>query len=160
MDETTGLVLGGKVLDLKWDSGGWLFHPIVGSFGSSPWRELNRFIVLLILGGRNLWPRMMQESDLCPILPQHSKIIFCLMRKAAITGWIDTVSLFMEDEVPELWEGWPEAVNFSDIQSSLDNYRAHEWFFLCRQQIFCCCQEMWWDLSSWSQWMLWVCWSL
>ena len=32
-------------------------------------------------------PRMIHASALCPILPQHSQILFCLMRRAAITGW-------------------------------------------------------------------------
>ena len=29
-----------------------------------------------------------------------------------------------------------------------------------RHQIFSCCQGMWWDLSSWTQWIIWVCLSL
>ena len=48
--ETTGLVLGGEVLDLNWASVIWLFHSIVGSFGSSPWRELDLLLFLKILG--------------------------------------------------------------------------------------------------------------
>ena len=38
------------------------------------------FIFLLRLGGRNFGPRMMQASDLCPILPQNSQILFCLVK--------------------------------------------------------------------------------
>ena len=48
---------------------------IGGSFGSSPWRELNWFIFLLRLVGRNFGPQMIQASALCPIIPQHSQNI-------------------------------------------------------------------------------------
>ena len=54
--------------------------------------------VFLRLDGGDLGPRMMQTSALCPIIPQHLQIIFCIMRKSEITGWIDAVSLLMEDE--------------------------------------------------------------
>ena len=67
--ETTGLVLGGHVLDFKWSAGGWMFHSIGGSFGYSPQRALNWLIFILILGWRNLGPHMMQASELCPTLP-------------------------------------------------------------------------------------------
>ena len=63
--ENTGLLLGGDVLDLKWAAGGWLFNCLGGSGGSSPWWALNLFVFILILGGSNLGPYMMQESALC-----------------------------------------------------------------------------------------------
>ena len=31
--ETTGLVLGGEVLDLKWSDGGWMFYTLGGPVG-------------------------------------------------------------------------------------------------------------------------------
>ena len=96
---TTGLVFGGEVPYFKWAAGGWLLHHLGDSFGSSPWMTLNLFIFLLRLGGRNFGPRMMQAWALCPILPQHSKIIFCFVRIAPINGWIDDLSLLMEDRV-------------------------------------------------------------
>ena len=98
ISETKGLVLEGEVLDLKWASGGWLFHYIGGSYGSSPWSLLNWFIFILIIGGRNFGPRTMQASALCPILPQHLQILFCLVRWSTMTIWRDTVWLFMEYE--------------------------------------------------------------
>ena len=77
-----------------------MFYSLGGSFGLSPCSALNLFIFLLRLGGRNFGPRMMHASDLCPILPQHSQIRFCLMRRAAITGWRVVASLLLEDEGP------------------------------------------------------------
>ena len=47
---------GGEVLDLKWAYVGCLFRYLGGSVGSSPWRALNLFIFLIILGGANLGP--------------------------------------------------------------------------------------------------------
>ena len=67
--EPTVLVLEGEDLALKWDAGGWMFHSLGGSFGSSPCSALNLFIFLLRLDRRNFGPRMMHASDLCPILP-------------------------------------------------------------------------------------------
>ena len=96
--EITGLVLEGEELNLKRASGGWLLHYLGGSFGLSPWSELKRLIFLLRFGGRNFGPRMMHASALCPILPQHSQINFCLMQRSAITGWRVAASLFLEDE--------------------------------------------------------------
>ena len=80
--ETTRLVLGGHVMYLKWSGVCWMFQYLGGSVGSSPWRALHWFIFLLILGGRNIGPWIMQASDLCTIFPQHSQIIFCLMRRS------------------------------------------------------------------------------
>ena len=39
--ETTGLVMGGEVLDLKLSAKVWLFHSLGDSVGSSPRRSLN-----------------------------------------------------------------------------------------------------------------------
>ena len=44
---------------------------------------------------------MMQESDLCTILPQHSQIVFFLTPRDEINGWIVAVSLLVEDEGPK-----------------------------------------------------------
>ena len=150
--ETTELVFG--VLELKWAAGSWLFYYIGGLFGPSPWWALNWFICLLRLGRSNLGPQMIQALDLCPILPQHSQILFCLMWRASITVWRDYLSFSMEmkyqnDESAEL--KWSMLL---EIQSSLGNDRFHDFLLLCRQQIFCCCQEIWWDLSYWSQLIL------
>ena len=78
-----------------------MFHSIGGSFGYSPCSALNLFIFLLRIGGRNFGPRMMHASSLCPILPQHSQIIFCLVRRAVITGWIVAALLLLEDKGPK-----------------------------------------------------------
>ena len=94
--ENTGLVLEREVLYLRGDTGGWLLHSLGDSCGSSPWRTLNLFIFLLRRGGRNFWSLMIQASYLCPILPQHLQIIFCLVRRSVIAGWRDAVSLLME----------------------------------------------------------------
>ena len=59
---------------------------------------MNWFIFIIRLGGIHLGPQMIQASALCPILAQNLKIIFCLMRRAEITGLIVDVSLFVEDE--------------------------------------------------------------
>ena len=56
-----------------------MFHSLGDSVGSSPLRALNWFVFLLIIGGRKLGPRIIQASALCPILPNISQIIFCLM---------------------------------------------------------------------------------
>ena len=109
--EITGLVLEVEVLDLEWASGGCLLHSLGDYFGSSTWTALNWFIFLLILGGSNFGPWMMHASDLCPILPQHPQILFCLVRRSAITGWISAVSLLMEYEGLKWWELLPEVVN-------------------------------------------------
>ena len=79
--ETTGLFLGGEFLDLKWADGDWLFHSLGGSVSSSPWRALNWLFFLLRLFGRNLGPRIMKASSLCPIIPHHCQISFCIMRR-------------------------------------------------------------------------------
>ena len=91
-------LLGGEVLDLKWASVYWLLHPLDVSVGSSSFRTLDWFIFIIILGGSNLGPWMIQASSLCTILPQHSQIIFCLMRRYSITGWRVTIALLLEDE--------------------------------------------------------------
>ena len=49
--ETKGLVFGEEVMDLKWAAVGCLLHYIGGSFVSSPWKALDWFIFILILGG-------------------------------------------------------------------------------------------------------------
>ena len=77
ISETTGLVLEGEDLDLRWASGGWLFHSLGDCFGSSPCSALNWLIFLLIIVGRNFGPRMMHASALCPIFLQNSQILFC-----------------------------------------------------------------------------------
>ena len=76
---------GWRCSGLKWDYGGWLIHYIGGSFGSSLWRDLKWFIFIRI-GGMNFGPRMMQASALCPIIPQHSQLLFYIVQRAAITG--------------------------------------------------------------------------
>ena len=78
-----------------------MLHSLSGSFGSSPCSALNLFIFLLRLGGRNFGPRMIHASDLCPILTQHSQILFYLMWIVAITGWIVAASLLPEYEGPK-----------------------------------------------------------
>ena len=97
ISETTGLVLGVDILNLNWSYGVLLLQYIVGSFGSSPWRALNWFIFLIKHGGSNLGPQMIQSSSLCPILPQHSQILLCMMQISAITVWRVSVSFLMED---------------------------------------------------------------
>ena len=111
ISETTGLVLEWEVLYLKWAAGGWMLHSLGSSFGSSPWRALNWFVFLIRIGGRDFGPRMMQASALRPILPQHLQIVFCLVRRAAITGWRDYVSLLIKYEELKWREHWPEVVN-------------------------------------------------
>ena len=92
-----------------------MFHSLGGSVSSSPWRSLNWFVFLMILGGRNLVPQMMQASAVCPIPPQNSQIILCIMQRDAITGCRYSVSFWGEDEGPKLWELWPEGFN-SDMK--------------------------------------------
>ena len=75
-----------------------MFHSLGGSIGSSPWSTFNWFIFLLRICGRNFVPRMIQASYLCPIIPQHQKILFCLVRRDTITVWRVAASLLMEDE--------------------------------------------------------------
>ena len=58
--ETTGLVMGGEVLDLKLSANVCLFHSLGDSVGSSPRRALNLLIFLLRLGWRSLGPRIIQ----------------------------------------------------------------------------------------------------
>ena len=82
---------------LKWASGGWMFHSLGVSVGLSTWKALNWSIFILRLGGRNLGTRMIQASALCPILPHHLQIIFCLIWRAAITGLRVALSLLVED---------------------------------------------------------------
>ena len=147
---TKGRVLGGEVLDLKGSAGGWMFHYPGGSFGSSPWSELKLLIFLIRLGGRNLGTRMMQASDLCPILTQNFQILFYIMQISTTTGWRVDVLLLMEGEGPKLWESWPEVVNVVGalIISII--------FPLVYKSAYRCCQGMWRDMSSWAQWMIWV----
>ena len=64
----TGLLSGGEVRDFKWTDRGWMFQPLVGSVGSLPWSVFNWFIFLLILGGSNLGPWMIQASSFFSIL--------------------------------------------------------------------------------------------
>ena len=111
ISETTGLVLGGEVMNPKWADGGWMLQFICGSFGSSPWRTLNLFIFIPRICGRMFLPWIMKASALYKILPQHSQILFCLMRRFTITVWRDAVSLLMEDEGKKWWERWIEVVN-------------------------------------------------
>ena len=91
--ETTGLVLGGEVMDLNWAVGGWMFHSFGVSVGSSTWRAFNWFVFILRLGGRKLGSRLMQASALWLILPHNYQIIFWLTRRAAITSRRVDVSL-------------------------------------------------------------------
>ena len=44
----------------------------------------------------------MQESSLCPILPNHSQIILFLMCRTSITYRGVAVSMVVEDEGPKL----------------------------------------------------------
>ena len=81
-----------------------MFHYLDGSFGYLPWSSLNLFIFLIRHGGRNLGPWMMQASSMCPILPNHSQVLFYIMRGYAITVCRDDASLLMEDEGPKLLE--------------------------------------------------------
>ena len=111
MAEITGLVLEVEVLYLKWDARCYLFYSFGGYFVSSPWSALNLFNFLLRLGRRNFVPWVVHASALCPILPQHSQILFCIIRRAAITGCRVASSLFLEDEGLKLLEHWPEVVN-------------------------------------------------
>ena len=69
------------------------------------------FIFLLRLVGRNFGLWMINTSYFCPILPQHSQIIFCLTRRSEIPGRRVAASLLLEDEGPEWWEQWTEVVN-------------------------------------------------
>ena len=85
---------------------------------------------------------MMQSSNLCPILPHHSKIIFCLMRRAEITVCRDAVSFFMEDEGGNYEIADLNCSMLKEIQSYLDNNIVHECFLLCRHPIFRCFQVM------------------
>ena len=71
ISETTGMVLGGGVHDLKWASRGWKLHSIGVMVGSSPLSELDWFIFLLRRGGRKLGPQIMHESDSCTIITNH-----------------------------------------------------------------------------------------
>ena len=109
--EITGLVMKVEVLDLKWASGDWMFRYLCGSFGSPQLSALNWFIFIPRLGERKFGPQMMHASALCQILPQHSQIILCLVRRSAITWWRVATSLFLEYERLKWWECWPEAVN-------------------------------------------------
>ena len=108
--ETTGLVLGGRLRYLKWTSGGWLFHYLGGSVGSSQWSELNWLIFILRMGGRKLLPRMIHESALCPILPHNLQIIFCITCRAAMTVFRVNVLLFVEYDLLKGRELWAEEI--------------------------------------------------
>ena len=83
---------------------GWLLQFLGGSVDSSPWRALDWFIFLLIFGGRKLGPQILQSSDLCTILTQHSKIVLYHVWRAEINGWIVYVQLLVEDPEQKLWE--------------------------------------------------------
>ena len=63
-----------------------MFHSPGVSVVSSPLRDLNWFVFLLILSGSKLGTRLIQTSALFTVLPNPLQIIFCVMRRALIMG--------------------------------------------------------------------------
>ena len=60
---------------------------------------MNKIILIHILekiSGKNLGNLIIQESYLCPIIPKHPQILFCLTKRYDIIGWREAVSLFLE----------------------------------------------------------------
>ena len=78
-----------------------MFHSIGDSVISSPLSVLNFFTFIKILGGTYLVQRIMHESSLYPILPQHSQITIYLTHRAAMIFWRGYVPFLVEDDEPK-----------------------------------------------------------